>query len=134
MALGYEWQNILSRRWKWYYGAEVEGKFIWDNSVDIYDYFDDRSSQLVNHRGVTKRRADRIALLPLVGLRFQISPYLFVGAEVKVEVLYEKFNHRRVTYWALPDDSVITTFSELTIENSNISFQPYTGIFLNLIL
>src|SRR5690606_37224014 len=88
------------------YGAEIEGKFIWDNSVDELEVLDnDNSSELVDQRRVIKRRTDQIALLPLVGLRFQISPYLFVSAEIKLETSYEKFEFRRDNYFTKKDGS-----------------------------
>lgn len=134
IALGYEWQNLLSKRWKFYYGSELLGKLSWENSVDELDVFDENTNEVVDLRRVRKRKTEQIALLPFTGIRFQITPFLFLSTEIKIEAYHEKFRSRRDSYWTRSDGSVAKPFSEFSIKNSNIHFQPYTGIYLNLIL
>lgn len=137
LALGYEWQNLIARRWKWYYGAEVQGKLRWDNALEESEYYNANVDEVYDHRRVYKKRTNQVALLPFAGIRFHITPYLFVSTEMKIEAFFEQYKSRTDDSFTRKDGTQPNFgggFSEFVIENNDISFRPYTGIFLNYIL
>ena len=139
MALGYEWQMLLGKRWKFYYGLEVQGKRIWDNSKEVdNDFYWAPTDETFIKTVFRNRTTDRVSILPLAGIRFHITPRFFVSTEVKLEVFYENFNYTDyATITELngsPQNTLArrSTTNGFTIENKGILFQPYTGIYLNL--
>ncbi len=135
LALGYEWQMLLGKRWKLYYGFEIEGKRLWDNTVALDKSLYQASTGETFKRTVFRdRTTNRISLLPLAGIRFHITPRFFVSTEMKMEVFYEKFRSANYPTLTRLDGSLLHRGStnSFIIENKGINFQPYTGIYLNL--
>lgn len=134
LALGYEWQMLLDRRWKLYYGLEVEGKRMRDNSIEERDVYYSSSNSTGRLRENIKRKTNRIAILPFVGLNFYITPRLTISTELKIEMIYEKFNYKEDDFRTSPPDRIIFTpagGSKFSLTNTKIYSQPYTGLFLN---
>lgn len=134
LALGYEWQMLLGKRWKVYYGLEVEGKRLWDNSKEERDVYYPSSNDTGRIREIRTRKTNRIAVLPLLGLNFYITPRLTISTELKIGVNHEKFNSLLEDFRTSPPDKSIFTpagGNEFSITNTNIYFQPYTGIHIN---
>ncbi len=134
LALGYEWQMLLGKRWKLYYGFEAEWKRIWDNSKEERDVYYPSSNATGRFRSIIKRKTNRIAILPLLGLNFYITPRLTLSTELKIDVNYEKFSYKEDNFRTSPPDKIIFVPSgggEFSITNTSIYFQPYTGIYIN---
>jgi|GEM_PF-854031 len=136
IALGYEWQRTLSRKWFWYYGLEIEGVRIWDNNTNKSIYFDEATLETLNMETVHKRITNRMGLLPLLGLKFQILPRLYLSTEAKILINNENYKYNRVTYFTRFDDGSYQSspFSNESVKKQSFNFQPYTGIFINLTL
>ncbi len=135
IAVGYEWQMLLGKRWKLYYGVEVQGKRMWDNSTEFDKNLYRASTGETFKRTVFRNRTtDRISLHPLIGIKFHITPRFFVSTEMKMAGFYEKFRSANYPTLTRLDGSLLHRGSttSFTIENKGILFQPYTGIFLNL--
>ena len=136
LALGYEWQMLLGKRWKLYYGFDIETKRVWDNSkkVDKMYYWEPTDETFIKTYFI-ERTTDRISLLPLLGVKFYVSPRLLLSSEVKMETFYEKFSsksHGTITQLDGSPSTLGTGNGRFTIENNGITFKPYTGIYLNL--
>ncbi len=136
LALGYEWQLVLGNRWKLYYGFDIETKRLWDNSKEVNKmfYWEPTDETFIKTTFI-ERTTDRISLLPLLGVKFYISPHLFLSTEVKIESFYEKYRSKRYgTITELDGSPSISGVGHgrFTIENNGLTFKPYTGIYLNL--
>ena len=84
-----------------------------------------------------EQKTTRYSLLPLIGFGFQITPRLSVSTELRLEAFteegtYNGFYHVR-SIDSTPEFEESST-QETTVNGKNINFQPYSGIFLNLLL
>ena len=136
IAVGYEWQMLLGKRWKLYYGVEVQGKRMWDNSTEFDKNLYRASTGETFKRTVFRNRTtDRISLHPLIGIKFHITPRFFVSTEMKMGIYYENLSYKDYDKTTKLDGSPLSDYSSVSsfkIENKGIRFQPYTGIYLNL--
>jgi hypothetical protein len=134
LAIGHEWLKSLNRKWQWYYGLELEGsqdlrhflneRMGWDVATDI-SFWEKRDNY---------HHIDRLALSPLTGIRFSLSPRLLFSTEFR---LVSSVGRQRIT----TEESTKTLEEGAryqlrsthghTIKENGIRFQPYTGIFLN---
>ncbi|MFC4871993.1 hypothetical protein [Negadavirga shengliensis] len=134
LAIGHEWLKAINRKWQWYYGLELEGsqdrrhilheRMGWDAATDI-SFWEKRDNY---------HHIDRLALSPLAGIRFSLSPRLLFSTEFR---LVSSLGRQRITI----EDSTkaldegaryqLQSTGGHTIKENGIRFQPYTGIFLN---
>lgn len=135
LALGYEWHRKLKRNWSWYYGLELEGSRIWDNSKAESLYQDQSTLEEYIREEITKRRTNSIGLLPFIGFKYRIIPRLYVSTEIKMLVYHKSLKNRRDTdYFRLDGSFQSNSYGRQDIKNQSIIFQPYTGILINFIL
>ncbi len=115
LSAGYEWQVLLSHRWKWYYGADL------GTGRGIYIVDDPRSPELTR----STRDTYSVSLLPFIGIRYNLSPSFFIGTELKLEAEYLFYRHQ-LNWRTFPgDDTYRREFS--------VNFRPFTGIFIHYI-
>lgn len=137
LAIGYEWQKGISKRWNWYYGFEVEGRRLWHDEMEEYDVVNQYTDENFHVIGINEEQTSRLSLLPLIGFKFQITSRLFVNTEFKLEAFTEQQDTRSgydVKSINGPQQYHETSFEELSIKGKHINFQPFTGIFINFIL
>ncbi len=134
LAIGHEWLKSIHRKWQWYYGLELEGSqdrrhFLyerkrWDEATHI-SYWEKTDNYY---------HIDRVALSPLTGIRFSLSPRLLFSTEFR---LVSSVGRQRITTEestkALDEGARYQLRSSHghTIKENGIRFQPFTGIFLN---
>ncbi|MCC5938962.1 MAG: hypothetical protein JJU34_16915 [Lunatimonas sp.] len=134
LAIGHEWLKTIHRKWQWYYGLELEGsrdrrhilheRPRWNEAMDI-TYLEKTDNY---------HHMDRLALSPLSGIRFSISPRLLFSTEFR---LVGSVGRQRITTeesTKMLDEGVMYQLQSTaghTISENGIRFQPYTGIFLN---
>jgi hypothetical protein len=134
IAIGHEWLKSINRKWQWYYGLELEGsqdrwhllheRIGWDEATDI-SFWEKRDRY---------HHIDRLALSPLAGIRFSLSPRLLFSTEFRLvgSVGRQKIKIEDSTK-ALEEGAryQLQSTGGHTIKENGIRFQPYTGIFLN---
>ena len=80
------------------------------------------------------QHTDRIALSPLLGIRFSLSKRLLLSTEFRL-ANYMEWTKSGEEYATKPmegdGDYQIQTRIEETVKERGIRFRPYTGIFLN---
>jgi hypothetical protein len=135
LALGHEWHRPLGNRFGYYYGGEVEmgvnnnnitRNFI--NNTSIGDFF-------VKRTDFEKTR--RIGVLPIAGFTYRPLSCLFVSFEMRLEIFSKETKSKSNSYEAPienPNDFSSTGYGRADIKSWNFSFQPYSGIFINLII
>ncbi len=123
--LGFEWQKPLNARWQWYYGIDF------GRSIQIKDWKEEYNPgwhQVKESRFDSSTKSFKI--LPLLGFRYDITPYLFLTSEMKIAGEYG------LTEDKLYIADALTATRSLEASTSNriaINFRPYTGIFLHYI-
>ncbi|WP_209330831.1 hypothetical protein [Lunatimonas salinarum] len=134
LAIGHEWLKSIHRKWQWYYGLELGGsrdrrhilyeRPRWNEATDI-TYLEKTDNY---------HHMDRLALSPLAGIRFSISPRLLFSTEFR---LAGSIGRQRITTeesTKMLDEGAryqLQSTAGHTISENGIRFQPYTGIFLN---
>jgi len=134
IAAGFERHVMLGQRWKWFYGFELEYRLINDNYEEEKDVYYSALDETGRLRKIIKRKTNRIALLPLLGINFYVTPRFLVSTELKIELVYDKFNYQEDDFRTAPPDKTIfvpTGGSEFSIVNTNLIFKPYTGVYIN---
>lgn len=135
LALGYEWQRRLNRKWTLYYGLEFEGRGIWDYSSDKSIYFDPNTLISLERDVVSRQKNIRFSVLPLAGVRFRITKDLFLSTEFKAIIFDERIHYRSDAYYTRIETGYSSSsYTHDSNKLKSINFQPFTGIFINLIL
>ncbi|EON76199.1 hypothetical protein ADIS_3327 [Lunatimonas lonarensis] len=135
LALGYEWHLPLGNRFGYYYGGEVE---MGVNNNKVTRYFINSTSMgdfFVKRTDFEKTR--RIGVLPLAGFTYRPSHYLYVSLEMRLEIFYEKLKFNSDSLIATienPNNSMPGSWGRYNVANWKFNFQPYSGIFVNIIL
>jgi hypothetical protein len=134
LAIGYEWQKMISKRWNWYYGFELEGRKLWHNEMEKYNVVNQYTEENFHVEGINNQSTDRLSFLPLVGFMFQITPSLFVSTEFKLEAFTENQQSRSgydVRSINAAQEYSESVFEDSSVKGNHINFQPFTGIFIN---
>lgn len=114
-SIGKEFQDRLSDRWVWYYGADAILNFSY-YSADFY-------SGGVNDQK-EKRLTAGLSGRPFVGLRFDIGPRLYVAVESSLTASY---NVSDIEVSVFRPDEVL---SNRVRQSFNLSINPASGIFI----
>jgi hypothetical protein len=135
VALGYEWIKPINQRWVGYYGLELEGSQNRSFDTNTRDGYDPEAIPYTFwEKTHSYEHIDRIALAPLLGLRFSLSKRLLLSTEFRL-ANYMEWTKSGEEYSTKPmesnEDYKIQTKSEETVKERGIRFRPYTGIFLN---
>lgn len=133
LALGYEWQRLIKNRWSWYYGFELEGQRM--RSDYTYRSFssDPDAPQEIGWETVYKQKNNLFAVLPFAGLRFQITPKLFLSTDFRLIASTQRAKYT-TDYHYLEIDGGTSTSEINSARTSTLDFQPYTGIYINVAL
>ncbi len=124
LSAGYEWQKLISHRWKGYYGVDLGGNFE-RTLTRIESGLDEFTRETL-----TKSRNHKLSLLPFIGVRFNITPYLFLSTELKLESQYafsrdtrSLENYEHLNNAGYDDKS----------RRVSLDFLPYSGIYVHYI-
>jgi hypothetical protein len=137
IALGHEWQQVIGKRWEWYYGVELQvRRTVW-NTITIDDtYFFTPVNDIVRDRREFDTFRDRLSVLPLIGARFQITPGLFASVEGSIEMFWEEYIYDdQSVYRDLQDlDNIVGGAKGVfQFSQSGLRFLPYSGLYINVI-
>lgn len=135
LALGYEWIKPITERWEGYYGMDLEGSQRRSFDTNTRDGYDPEAVPYTfREKTHSYRHTDRIALSPLLGIRFSLSKKLLLSTEFRL-ANYMEWTKSGKEYSTKPmegdGDYQIQTRIEETVKQRGIRFRPYTGIFLN---
>lgn len=115
MVAGMELQKQIDKRWIWYYG----GDFV------PYYTFSNRDSYLNGELFMEEEyRSFGLGFRPFLGIRFDLSPRLYLSAEANITLSYG----RRKNYRSYVGDPVPNTDTEAS--NFTLAANPATGLFL----
>lgn len=135
VALGYEWIKPITERWVGYYGLDLEGSQKRSFDTNTRNGYDPEADPYTfREKTHSYRHTDRIALSPLLGIRFLLSRRLLLSTEFRLanSMEWTKSGEEYATKPMEGDgDYLIQTRSEESIKDRGIRFRPYTGIFLN---
>lgn len=136
IALGHEWQQVIGKRWEWYYGAEVQvRRAIWQATTIDDMYYWSQIDEIVWLKREFEGVTDRLSLLPFLGVRFQITPRLFVNSEIKIELFRENYDYTSFsTFIDISNDQALPSGrgSDFNFNQSGLRLLPYTGLFINI--
>jgi hypothetical protein len=135
LALGYEWIKPINERWEGYYGLDLEGSQKRSFDTNTRDGYDPEADPITfREKTHSYQHTDRIALSPLLGIRFFLSKKLLLSTEFRL-ANYMEWTKTGEEYSTKPmegnGDYQIQTRSEEKVKEKGIRFRPYTGIFLN---
>lgn len=115
LAIGKEYQVPIDKHWTWYYGGDIT-PFIILSTQKSYDRGDLYYSAENNSFGV--------GLRPLLGIRFNINPRLYLSAEANVMLQYA----RKRDYGKF--ESADSPYVDTSSNNIVFNMSPATGLFL----
>jgi len=137
LALGHEWQEVISRRWKLYYGAELQARHTKWRTVDVYEqYYYSLLDEFIWYKRDFSTNRERLSVLPFLGSRYQITPRLFVSAEISLEFFTE-----RHSFYQYSEGRELENMTIIVPRGGGMHFQfnsnglhlvPYTGVYLNM--
>lgn len=135
LALGYEWIKPITEKWEGYYGVDLEGSQKRSFDTNTRDGYEPEADPITfREKTHSYQHTDRIALSPLVGIRFSLSKRLLLSTEFRL-ANYMEWTKSGEEYSTKPMESneeyQIQTGSEETVKEWGIRFRPYSGIFLN---
>lgn len=133
LALGYEWQRLIKNKWSWYYGFEIEGQRMRSDYTYRTFYSDPDAPQELGWEAVEKQKNDLFSLLPFAGLRFQITPKLFLSTEFRLVASTQRAKYT-TDYHYLEIDGGTSTSETTSTRINALDFQPYSGIYISIIL
>lgn len=132
LALGYEWQRSIKNKWSWYYGIEIEGQRGRGNYSDL-SVFGDTEDNRIEWKTVQKQKNDLLSLIPLAGIKFQITPKLSISTEFRLAASTKKVKYH--TEYLYKERGLTTSTSETTnYRSQSVDFRPYSGIYLAIVL
>lgn len=125
---GKEKQNFVgsSYRWQWYYGADFNFQFTYNrryindgNDADNVEYDEEKFYRY------------SVAVIPFIGLRFEITPDIYVSADM---LAIAQFEVQRVKYEQKHIPNVFPEYFRWDIHNyhGQLQFQPITRLSLFL--
>ena len=114
-VIGMERQNKIDKRWVWYYGGDVVPYF----SFNVQDNF--INGELTYE---SEYKEFGLGLRPFLGIRFDISPRLYLSAEANILLSYARVKN----YGANINDPV--PFNDTEGSRLNFSANPASGLFL----
>ncbi len=117
VAAGYEWQTLLSYRWKWYYGADL----------GIATTVEKRTTDINNETYINRSNGYSTNLLPFIGFRYNITPYFFLSTEFKLDVEYNFLKEQRES------TNQSGPFNDTITNGLSVNLRPYSGIFIHYI-
>jgi hypothetical protein len=130
IALGYEWHQPIVGRFGFYYGADLEKG--WENDNRTYSY-----TRLDAHYGNISMTKPTVGLLPLAGFTYSPIPNLYISIETRLEIVLKSQKLKSNTFFAPvedPDNIMVGSYGKYDQKSLIFNFQPYSGIFINLIL
>ncbi len=132
LSLGYEWQTLISHRWKLYYGADIGIGRELDSRKEnsrVYRYLSDDDLFTDINYSITRAHLN---LLPFVGFRYNITPRMFLSTEL---MLVGQYSRTKVTYDQIQrsSTSLFGASIQATEHQFFANFQPYSGIFFHYI-
>jgi hypothetical protein len=136
LALGYEWITPITEKWEGYYGVDLEASQNRSFDTNTRDGYDPEADPITfREKTHIYRHTDRIALSPLLGIRFSLSKRLLLSTEFRL-ANYMEWSKSGEEYSTKPMEGneeyqIQTRSSEESIKERGIRFRPYTGIFLN---
>jgi hypothetical protein len=135
LALGYEWIKPITEKWEGYYAVDLEGSQKRSFDTNTRDGYDPEADPITfREKTHSYQHTDRIALSPLLGIRFFLSKKLLLSTEFRL-ANYMEWTKTGEEYSTKPmegnGDYQIQTRSEEKVKEKGIRFRPYTGIFLN---
>lgn len=133
LALGYEWQRLIKNKWSWYYGFDIEGQRMRSDYTYRSFYSDPDAPQEIGWETVQKQKNDLFSLLPFAGLRFQITPKLFLSTEFRLVASTQRATYTTDYHYLEIDGGTSTSETHSTRINA-LDFQPYSGIYISIAL
>jgi len=138
IAIGHEWQFKLSEKWYGYYGVEIESYLL--RSRKSKD-----EGSLLSPEGESQRRYDEqikkgysIAVLPFIGLGYQVTDRLSFTAEAKIISSYFRGTTEYKESFRLDDPQMTIPIptplkyqDDLISKGGKFYIKPYTGLFIN---
>jgi len=127
---GKETQNFIgnSPRWQWFYGTDINLIFTYNRR-----YIADPNTSGLREHDDTKYYKYGVAIKPFIGLRFEITPRIYVSTDMLASVQYE-FQDMHVELKSVPN--VVPEFTRYRIDNQfwQLKFYPLTrlSVFIKL--
>jgi hypothetical protein len=115
LTIGVERQQSLGGKWIWYYGID---------GVPTYSFYNSESYANNVKTGSYKSSSIGLGVKPLLGIRFNITPRLYVSAEASAALSYASSKNVQKNY--NPEQTV----RDLTTSIVSFDFNPASGIFL----
>jgi hypothetical protein len=115
LTIGVERQQSLGGNWMWYYGID---------GVPTYSFYNYESYANEVKTGSIKTSSIGFGVKPLLGIRFNITPRLYVSAEASAALSYASSKNVQKNY--NPEQTV----RDLTTNIISFDFNPASGIFL----
>lgn len=136
IALGYEWHQPIDGRLGFYYGADLEKG--WENYNRTYSYisYDAAFGQILTEVFHFIKRP-RVGLLPLAGFSYSPLPNLMISVETRLEMVFRNEKMTDDSFFAPvedPDNMMVGSYGKYELKSWLFNFQPYSGIFISLIL
>lgn len=126
LSAGYEWQKLLSHRWKGYYGVDLGG------STRLFN----QRQENTQNEAITQEHTSNtynINVLPFLGFRYNITPYLFLSTEIKILAQY-RINELKYGETYVAEHTENFGYSpDWRFNQFAVNFRPFTGIYLHYI-
>lgn len=132
--IGKEWQEKLSNRWYILYGMDVVGSL---NQSRRLVRFPEQPlgsflAPLTNLEDKSERET-QIGFSPFLGSRFHISPKFYLSYTFHLEFLLGRVISNYFLREQMVDGELIETRTKQVWTTTSFSFQPYSGIFFNVL-
>lgn len=120
LSFGKEKRNTISKSWMWYFGGDILPSYS-SNSSKTYDsnnviIADNNGKQY----GLTAR--------PFMGIRFNISPKLYLSAEAAINIRYLRTQQQQKSY--NPNSFPQEQNNKLKGTATSLNFVPASGLFI----
>lgn len=140
VSIGFEWQYILSKRWFWYWGADIgynldqviknvendEG-VIYTDKMTGKEYFLYTTRKIPTHT---------LSGAPFIGFRFHVNKRLYVSAEMNMLLHYALQKNQFSTINKFLDGSERDggTSGFAKFRDHKMEFRPYSGFYIFFLL
>src|SRR5690606_7683910 len=95
--------------------------------------FGDTEDNRIEWKTVQKQKNDLLSLIPLAGIKFQITPKLSISTEFRLAASTKKVKYH--TEYLYKERGLTTSTSETTnYRRQSVDFRPYSGIYLAIVL
>ena len=113
-VVGKEFQKPIDKRWTWYYGGDI---------VPFFSFFNQDNFQNGSLSSNSESNSYGLGLRPFLGIRFNISPRLYLSAEANMLLQYAREKNYQKYEGSDP-------YTDNMNNNISFSLSPATGLFL----